>query len=230
VNPAKIIKQAATLIAVAIIGIIVFKQFFDNSEESQKKNKTAELEEMVSNIEKAATENRQKGTPFTTPLIIRPSAKHTLVSNEKLIDGEFEYLAICATSKASDKIQRAQTMVNIALEIEKIYPNMNQYIWLAPHEKLCSESRLIGIAYYVPSGKGWKNTKEWSWNILTTNHNVTESQIEATLLYEGNKKNYKEEFGVLSYSEKLNDFVEKKLGHKAEYVTSGMWIDNYFRN
>jgi hypothetical protein len=228
-NTAKIIKQAVILIVVVIIGIVVFKQFFDKSTRSEKKYEISEVEEMVRDLEKAVAENRQKGTPLTTPLVIRPSAKYSIVSNEKLIDGDFEYLALCATSNASDKIQRAQTMVNIALEIEKTHPNMNLHIWLAPHEKLCSEPRLIGIAYYVPSGKGWKNAKEWSWNILTTSHNVTESQIEATLLYEGNKKNYKKEFGVLSYSEKLNAFVEKQLGHKAEYVTSGMWVDNYFR-
>ncbi len=154
---------------------------------------------------------------------------YQVAAEETMRDGSDEYLYVCAATKAASKEERAQTMVKAILKVTKKVPDTKVILYLAPHGKLCQVGRLIGTAYYSPSGEGWKGIASgtWTWYLLTTGSKVTQQQIADTIIYEDNKAEFKQEYGDFDYSEKLDDFVTEKLGRKPKYVTSGMWVDTF---
>jgi len=150
---------------------------------------------------------------------------------ENAKSADFEYVYVCASSPAKTKEERAHTMVKVIMDLEPKYENLRFQVYLAPHQDLCQEGRLIGETYYSPKGLGWKglSAKKWTWQILTTDFKVTNHQIKDTLTYVNNKTRFETEFGVMDYGEKLDKYVEKKIGHSPHYVTSGLWIDGFHK-
>ncbi len=224
----KIILNILKLLFLAILIIIIFNFFFDRASESQKKITNTDIHKLTKSSGKEVKDNKssKNDDKLKLPIGSNLASEYIIVEN----DNNKDHISICAVSNAVGKKQRAQTMINIALEVEKQTPESLYVISLAPHKELCSIGRLIGTTYYSPSGSGWSQIKkgDWKWYILTTNAKVTKRQISDTVLYETNKKKFETEFGSLEYSKKLDVFIEKENGHKAKYVTSGMWVDDYY--
>ncbi|WP_431688179.1 DUF4875 domain-containing protein [Hahella sp. NBU794] len=157
------------------------------------------------------------------------AAAYDVVSQEKISEGDYDYIFSCVASKAIGKEERAHTMVKAIMDIQSASPDIKIALHLAPDRALCQEGRLIGASYYSPDGSGWKGVGRgsWTWNISTTGKKVTEQEISDTVLYEKSKPEFKKKFGDLYYSEKLDEYVKSQLGHEPKYVTTGLWVDTY---
>ena len=172
-------------------------------------------------------------SPFNiakTPAIGTSKAMHYDLASKELVDGRgYNYIFACIVSQASNKEERAQTMVKAIIDIEKETPNKKIALYLAPDKRLCKEGRLTGTSYYSPDGSGWKGVAggSWTWNILTTGVKITDQQISDTVLYESHISKFKKKYGIYDYSDKLDDYVTSQLGRKPTYINSGLWIDTY---
>ena len=171
------------------------------------------------------------GVDATPPSIGSDKAQnYEIATEDKINESNNEHIFVCAATTAATKDERAQTMIKIVLDVANKSPDLKIALYLAPHVKLCQVGRLIGTAYYSPTGEGWKGAArgKWTWNILTTGSKVSEQEITDTIIYEDHKLEFKKKYGAIDYSEKLDEFVVNKLGRKPKYVTSGLWVDTFF--
>ena len=158
-------------------------------------------------------------------------ARNYQVAEQKLKrDSQDSYQFVCAVSQANSKRERAHTMIKVITDLAKLNPDSRFLVYLAPHPQLCQVGRLIGTAYYNPTGEVWKSVRQgkWTWNVLTTSSKISPQKISDTVIYETNKTAFKQRYGELDYHAKLDQFVRKTLGRKPRYITSGMWVDTYF--
>ncbi len=159
------------------------------------------------------------------------SEEYEISKLEKVKSADFDFIYICASSLAKTKKERAHTMVKVVMDSKAKYEGLRLQIDLAPHNDLCQLGRLIGQAYFSPKGLGWQglSSRKWTWQILTTNFKVSDHEIKDTLIYETNKDRFKEEYGVMSFHEKLEEYVKQKIGHSPHYVTAGLWVDGFHK-
>ncbi len=150
------------------------------------------------------------------------------------------HVSACVISQAPTAESRKNTLIIATQNLHKEQKSDYYFITMANHESFCQhEERLTAIGMYSVNKTGWygnnlytKTNQKYEWNVLTTDHTNTAAQIEYTLeylkVYAENKISFIEQYGVLNYYEPLREFVEKQISKEPEFVTSGMWVDNYF--
>ncbi|MEW8507175.1 MAG: DUF4875 domain-containing protein [Candidatus Thiodiazotropha sp.] len=229
---AKGVFKALKMIAIVILGVIVFNRlisFVAESSTRESANNAPSVERALGAIlDRSLSEKESESAPLQFPLKRRKAAEYAIAESRQLDDANGLYRYACAISSAAGKQQRAQTMINVALDLESDNPNSKYLIYLAPHEALCETSRLLGMTYYAPADQKWSRIKkgQWKWYILTTNTKVTENEIHDTVMYEENRAKFKDKYSY-QYSEKLIEHIEKTVGRKASFVNTGMWVDDY---
>ena len=224
----KVLPNIAKFGAIAFLLIIVFNFFLERASKDQKEDS---IEKMINSLEEQIDSSKKINDNFEYPILRRSAAEYTIVEKTNERQGKELYTYICAVSKAVGQAQRAQTIINIGIETKIEYPEKKMLIYLAPDSVLCKEARVIGIGYFVPTSDGWRGVSggKWKWLVRTSNVKVTPDQIEATKLYIKHKDEFKEKFGDIDYSDKLDSFIEKELGRQAKYVTAGMWNDDFIK-
>ncbi len=159
----------------------------------------------------------------------------------KLIEEGGPYYFACFLSAANTAETRKNVHMQAVERLHESIESIHSASVMVSHADFCEhEAKWSSLIYHAKDGSGWKvptmyvnSGEQFTWSVFTSDHPNTPEQIDFTVKYQAMKKDLQAAFieahGIANYESVLRNHIENELGMKSAFVSSGAWLELYFR-